>query len=72
MSKWRVILTDSESESGIAPICEQPDEHKLNHCSPKQPWVFDCCRGPHLECGTETWAKALVALFNLAEVQECS
>ena len=72
MSAWRVILTDSDGESGVAPICDSPDHARFHHASgPSDPWVYDCCRGPHLECGTGSVARVLAAALTAASVEVC-
>lgn len=72
--RWRVILTDSESESGVAPVCPQPDVHAMMHGgSPGDPFVYDeCCVGPHLETWSESNAKNICAALNDAGADLCS
>ncbi len=73
MSVWRVIFTDSESETGIAQICDQPDVHAMQHGEgPNSPWVYDCCPHPHIECGSERVAADLARRLTEAEAEPCS
>ena len=59
-----MIFTDSESETGIAPACGQPDVHAMHHGGvPWDAWVYDCCEGPHVELWSEDRATAMAALF---------
>lgn len=73
MSTWRVILTDSESLTGVAPVCPQPDVHAMMHGQPPDdPWVYDeCCVGPHIECWSERWAQEIAAALTAAEAEVC-
>lgn len=74
MSDWRVVITDSESERGIAPVCPQPDVHAMMHGGkPDDSWVYDeCCVGPHIECSGEQSAKLIARLLTEAEAEVCS
>lgn len=65
--KWRVIITDSESLTGVAPVCDNQngDGHGVN-------WVRDCCPYPHLETYSEIKAPALAAVLTDMDVEECS
>lgn len=65
--KWRVIGTDSESETGVAPICENI-AHPPDHDS----WVFDCCPHPHLELGTPSQARRIARELTDAEADVCN
>lgn len=62
--KWRMIITDTERPTGVAPVCpdeenpgsdhnlgtvESPDYSRLD--------VFDCCPHPHIECWNEDVAR---------------
>jgi len=75
--KWRVVITDAESASGVAPICPSPalfqraSEH-WNDESMDLLGVWDCCPGPHLQCINEDHAKILAAMLNILEVEICS
>ena len=70
---WRTILTDSESESGVAPVCPAPDVHVMMFGGPPcDPFVYDeCCVGPHLETWSEINAKIVCAFLNVRDVEVC-
>jgi hypothetical protein len=69
-TRWRVIFTDSESLTGVAPVCtaEQRDLHTI----PDYPGgpirdedgVYDCCPWPQFETYSTAMAAYLVALLN--------
>ncbi len=69
---WRVVITDTESLSGVAPVCTQTDSHYtegvegIDHLG-----VYDCCPGPHLECWGEGTAAEVVAFLNARTVRIC-
>lgn len=72
---WRVIMTDSESLSGVAPVCDRQDDPASNHHEDGQQltdWVYDCCPGPHLECWGEREAAELAGWLNGRGVEPCS
>lgn len=72
MSAWRVIFTDSESETGVAPICDQPDTHAyVDDNGPGSPWVYDCCPHPHIETYSEPGAVRLAALLTELDAGLC-
>lgn len=59
--RWRVVYTDSESLTGVAPVCpvyEQPQTLHGEHD------VLDCCPRPHLETYGERDAEMLVVAMN--------
>lgn len=75
--KWRIIITDSEQPTGVAPECSAMTsplsamslhwvDGKINTYG-----VWDCCPHPHLECWTPVRAQALAAMLNDSEVQVC-
>jgi hypothetical protein len=70
---WRLIITDSESQSGVAPICNLPDVHAMMRGG--HPGDFDvfaeCCPGPHLECNSPQGARQLLAVLNAHGVTVC-
>lgn len=66
MSAWRVIFTDSESLTGIAPVCTEPGRHEIDIDT-----VYDCCPGPHIECWSERRAKEIAAALTEAEAEVC-
>jgi hypothetical protein len=65
MSTWRVIFTDSEGMTGIAPVCEvDHTPHSPDGDDALKAWVFDCCPRPHIEFWSERSAKHMVEHFN--------
>lgn len=56
--KWRVIITDTERETGIAPVCTFPA-----HPDDKD-GVYDCCDYPQIECWNTETAERLVKMLN--------
>ena len=78
--KWRVITTDAEMASGVAPICPSTsliavlgnvNEH-WNGESMDLLGVWDCCPGPHLQCINEHDAQRVMTMLNVLEVEICS
>lgn len=68
MSAWRVIITDTESMTGVAPVCETDHTpHSEDGESQLRDWVFDCCPHPHIEMWSEDLATRLAELLNEAE-----
>ena len=68
MSAWRVIITDSELESGVAPVCTAAP----NHTDGDDPWVYDCCPGPHIECFSDKAAGLIARALTETEAEVCS
>jgi hypothetical protein len=67
MSAWRTIFTDTESETGVAPVCDLPhDESGQDESS-----VHDCCPHPHIETYSEPGAKRLAALLTELDAGPC-
>lgn len=71
---WRTIFTDSESETGVAPVCEQTigvpvglheNEPGVGH------WVYDCCPHPHIETYSEPGATRLATLLTELDAGPC-
>jgi hypothetical protein len=61
--RWRVILTDSESFTGVAPECPMvPQVHAKG-------WVYDCCPGPQLELWSEARAAQVAQLLTEMEAE---
>ncbi|MCX4615747.1 hypothetical protein [Streptomyces mirabilis] len=68
---WRVIVTDSESATGVAPVCTasgDDDEHELVALG-RGPFrdeegVYDCCPTPQFETYSTILAAYLVELLN--------
>lgn len=62
--KWRVITTDTESATGVAPYCEaMPGHHESE--------VQDCCPHPRLECWTESAATSQAATLTAYDAEPC-
>jgi hypothetical protein len=73
---WRLIHTDSESPTGLAPVCtgERSDALHMIDDYPGGPQrdedgVYDCCPWPQIETYSTVWAAYLVELLN-ADVKE--
>lgn len=69
--QWRIIHTDSESPTGLAPVCsgERSDSLHMIEDYPDGPardeeGVYDCCPGPQIETYSPVWAAYLVELLN--------
>jgi hypothetical protein len=70
--QWRVIITDSESMTGIAPVCPAVNDTTGLHVIADYPGgpiqddtgVYDCCPTPWIEAGHGEIAAYLVALLN--------
>jgi hypothetical protein len=69
--RWRLIATDSESLSGLAPVCSGERSDAL-HQIPDYPGgpirdeegVYDCCPWPQIETYSTAVAAYLVELLN--------
>jgi hypothetical protein len=72
MSDWRVIGTDSENDTGVAPICLNTAAHGGPHPDVNDTGVYDCCPGPHIECGTTRDARAVADALTAADAEICS
>lgn len=69
--KWRVIITDSESPTGVAPVCagERSDALHMIEDYPGGPQrdedgVYDCCPWPQFDTYSVDVAAYLVELLN--------
>ncbi|MER6706635.1 hypothetical protein [Streptomyces fumanus] len=70
-TRWRVIATDSESLTGVAPVCTAERSAAL-HAIPDHPGgptaddegVYDCCPWPQIETYSVPVAAYLVAVLN--------
>lgn len=70
-SRWRVIITDSESPTGVAPVCTEGRSNAL-HVIDDYPGgperdedgVYDCCPWPQFDTYSQDTAAYLVALLN--------
>lgn len=74
--QWRVIITDSESLTGVAPVC--PEQGKIegqhgrddsNDAWADDSGVYDCCPHPHIETWSETAAARVAELLNHANAE---
>lgn len=78
MSAWRVITTDSESLTGVAPVCpvqDQAGDHQQSEAD--DVWqdttgVYSCCPDPHIETWSEATAKQLAKILTAADAEICS
>lgn len=67
-AKWRIIETDTELPTGIAPVCPLPEVHGAMHGGAA--WdgeLYDeCCAtvGPQLECWSMSAAREVLNVFN--------
>lgn len=78
--RWRVVLTDSEAMTGVAPECDTATvigglhdlgtDHLGQWHGFDEVGVYDCCPKPHLECGTERHANAVMNALNDADAEE--
>lgn len=78
MAAWRVIFTDSESETGVAPVCDQQDDvsgpHRILHRDDAQAdvtGVYDCCPYPHLELWGEADAIRVAQELTMIDAKLC-
>jgi hypothetical protein len=78
VTAWRVIITDTESLTGVAPVCDSP-EHQVwarrsdaavDETLPE--WVFDCCPHPHVEMWDERQAAQLAETLTAIDAEVCS
>ncbi len=69
---WRVVETDTESLSGVAPVCDMadPKEHVLDHGRDVY-GVYDCCPLPHLECWGPQAAADVAEFLDSRNVRIC-
>lgn len=79
MSEWRVIMTDSESLTGVAPVCPHQNDYTKHTTADgymrevvAQTGAYDCCPGPHIECGTTATASAIAQWLTVADAEVCS
>lgn len=77
MSEWRTIVTDSESMTGIAPVCpNQMDPTGLHHMpddnAQDTSGVYDCCPHPHIEIWHEGDAKSITNRLTACGAEVCS
>lgn len=75
MTTWRTIITDSESLSGVAPVCphqNDPAKHATDFSTRHDGWVYDCCPHPHIECYDERRAAEIARALTEAEAELCT
>jgi hypothetical protein len=76
MTAWRTIFTDSETLTGVAPVCDRQDDPSGPHCGDAgrqiRDWVFDCCPHPHIETYSERIARRVARDLNAADAEVCS
>lgn len=73
---WRVVFTDTEGPTGVAPVCDQPEVHadwhaasaasEIGPAGPDNGDVYDCCPQPHIECWAPSAALTAVGVLNEA------
>lgn len=75
--KWRVIITDSESPTGVAPVCAGGRSDALHMIDnypggPKrdEEGVYDCCPWPQFDTYQADVAAYLVELLNADAEQQ--
>ncbi|RPK74500.1 hypothetical protein [Streptomyces sp. ADI95-17] len=69
---WRTIITDSESPTGVAPVCTtegSDDEHHVLADHPSGPTrddegIYGCCPWPQIETDSAAVAAYLIELLN--------
>lgn len=76
---WRTVITDSESPTGLAPVCtgERSDALHMIHDYPGGPQrdedgFYDCCPYPQIETCSTVWAEYLAGLLNADASDELS
>lgn len=69
--RWRTVITDSESPTGVAPVCTEGRSNALHVIGdyPGGPirdedGVYDCCPWPQFDTYSQDTAAYLVALLN--------
>lgn len=78
---WRAVYTDTESCSGVAPVCSQVHviggEHDVDGSGAAgdgfdAQGVYDCCPGPHIEAWSEGTAADLADSLNRHNIRLCT
>lgn len=64
---WRVIITDTESLTGVAPVCETDHTPHSEDGDALKDWVFDCCPHPQIECWDERVARDVAFVLSKTE-----
>jgi hypothetical protein len=75
MAVWRVIVTDTESLTGVAPVCPAAasGSHRIPDTGAQDDTgVYDCCPRPHIECWSERAADAVSKALTETEAELCS
>lgn len=80
MTAWRVIITDTESLTGVAPVCENSVHERwaaLNEVEGEAAkgtgcLVYDCCPHPHIETWDEVRARQVALALTETEAEICS
>ncbi len=78
MTAWRTITTDSESMSGVAPVCEHQDNPRYHSSGDgfgveaDPHGVYDCCPHPHIETWSEAAAAEIATRLTALDVEVCS
>jgi hypothetical protein len=78
VSRWRLIITDSESLSGVAPVC--PHQTDVTKHSTGDGYmtkvdefgVYDCCPYPQIECWSPSNAEDVRVRLDRAEAEVCT
>jgi len=77
--EWRVVVTDTERLTGVAPACPQTATNHLIEDHDGAPFpeideigVYDCCPHPHIECWSEANANFVMTALNLSAAEVCS
>lgn len=68
--KWRAVFTDTERQTGVAPVCEMTGH--LEHMQDDPTGVYDCCPHPHIEMWDERAAAELAARLTELGAEPCS
>jgi hypothetical protein len=74
--KWRVIITDSKSLTGVAPVCPRQHDYEVHgvpDCAAVDTHgVYGCCPHPQIETWGERDAKAIAFLLSAIGAEPCS
>lgn len=79
--KWRVIITDTEGLTGVAPVCERqtepdgphhiegPNEDDATARYDESGVYDDCCPYPHIECWSNSNAEDVRVRLDRADAE---